>query len=303
VPSDTDTLAAFDPFAGVPGERRAGARRYVLADVFTDTPLEGNGLGVFTDGRGLTAEQMQRIARELNLSETVFVLPAEHGGDARVRIFTPAEELPFAGHPVLGTAIVIGTALGRETVTLETAAGAVPLELTRRAGRVVSGRMRQPLPSWSTYEHEPALLRALGVQRIGPPLEVYDNGPRYVYVDLGSERALAELAPDMRALAELAPTCASCFAGSGRGWKMRMFAPGAGIPEDPATGSAAGPLAVHLSRHGRIPFGEQIEIRQGAEIGRPSLLYACARGSAERLERVEVAGSAVIVAGGRFTAG
>jgi trans-2,3-dihydro-3-hydroxyanthranilate isomerase len=303
VPSDTDTLAAFDPFAGPSGERRAGARRYVLADVFTDTPLEGNGLGVFTDGRGLTAEQMQRIARELNLSETVFVLPAERGGDARVRIFTPAEELPFAGHPVLGTAIVIGTALGRETVTLETAAGAVPLQLTRRAGRVVSGRMRQPLPSWSTYEHEPALLRALGVQRIGPPLEVYDNGPRYVYVDLGSERALAELAPDMRALAELAPTCASCFAGSGRGWKMRMFAPGAGIPEDPATGSAAGPLAVHLSRHGRIAFGEQIEIRQGAEIGRPSLLYACARGSAERLERVEVAGSAVIVAGGRLSAG
>jgi trans-2,3-dihydro-3-hydroxyanthranilate isomerase len=303
VPTDTDILAAFDPFDGSPGERRAGARRYVLADVFTDTPLEGNGLGVFTDGRGLTAEQMQRIARELNLSETVFVLPAERGGDARVRIFTPAEELPFAGHPVLGTAIVIGTALGRDAVTLETATGAVPLELTRRAGRVVSGRMRQPLPSWSTYEHEPALLRALGVGRIGPPLEVYDNGPTYVYVDLGSERALAELAPDMRALAELAPTCASCFAGSGRGWKMRMFAPGAGIPEDPATGSAAGPLAVHLSRHGRIAFGEQIEIRQGAEIGRPSLLYACARGSAERLERVEVAGSAVIVASGRFSAG
>jgi trans-2,3-dihydro-3-hydroxyanthranilate isomerase len=303
MPTQTETLAKFDPFARARGEQVTNARRYVIADVFTDTPLEGNGLGVFTDGRGLAPDTMQRIARELNLSETVFVLPAESGGDVRVRIFTPAEELPFAGHPVLGTAIVIATALGREAVTLETATGPVPLELTREDGRVVSGRMRQPLPAWSAYQHEPALLRALGVRRTGPPLEVYDNGPTYVYVDLGSERALAELAPDMRALAELAPTCASCFAGSGRRWKMRMFAPGAGIPEDPATGSAAGPLAVHLSRHGRIAFDEEIEIRQGAEIGRPSLLYACARGTSERLQRVEVAGSAVIVASGVFVIG
>jgi len=303
MPAQTETLAKFDPFARASGEQGTDARRYVIADVFTDTPLEGNGLGVFTDGRGLGADTMQRIARELNLSETVFVLPADSGGDVRVRIFTPAEELPFAGHPVLGTAIVIATALGREAVTLETATGPVPLELTREDGRVVSGRMRQPLPAWSGYQDEPALLRALGVRRTGPPLEVYDNGPTYVYVDLGSERALAELAPDMRALAELAPTCASCFAGSGRRWKMRMFAPGAGIPEDPATGSAAGPLAVHLSRHGRIAFGEEIEIRQGAEIGRPSLLYACARGTSERLQRVEVAGSAVIVASGVLVIG
>lgn len=301
---DIERLAAYDPLAHAKRARGdANTRRYVVMDVFTGTPLEGNGLGVFTDGRGLSSETMQRVARELNLSETVFVLPAERGGDARVRIFTPAEELPFAGHPVLGTAIVLATALAREAVTLETPAGLVPLELTREQGRVVSGRMRQPLPTWSHYEHEAALLRALGVQRAGLPVEVYDNGPRYVYVELDSQRAVAELAPDMRALAELAPTCASCFAGSGRRWKMRMFAPGAGVPEDPATGSAAGPMAVHLSRHGRIAFGEEIEIHQGAEIGRPSLLFACARGSAERLERVEVAGSAVIVASGELLVG
>src|ERR1700737_2568607 len=97
-----DRLAGFDPFERPRGEHDAtAARRYVVADVFTDTQLEGNGLGVFTDGRGLSAESMQRIARELNLSETVFVLPAQGGGDARLRIFTPAVELPFAGHPVL----------------------------------------------------------------------------------------------------------------------------------------------------------------------------------------------------------
>jgi len=299
--ADIDILASFDPFARSAPERPANARRYVVADVFTDTPLEGNGLGVFTDGRGLSGESMQRIARELNLSETVFVLPPERGGDARVRIFTPAEELPFAGHPVLGSAIVIATALGRTAVTLETAAAPVALELTREGERIVSGRMRQPLPSWRPYEQEAAMLRALGVEASGPPLEVYDNGPLYAYVDLGSERALARLAPDMRALAALAPTCAACFAGSGASWKMRMFAPGAGVPEDPATGSAAGPLAVHLSRHGRIDFGQEIEIRQGAEIGRPSLLRARVDGAPERVERIEVAGAAVIVARGEFS--
>jgi trans-2,3-dihydro-3-hydroxyanthranilate isomerase len=299
---DIDRLATYDPLASAQHQPRdpSAVRRYVIADVFTDRPLEGNGLGVFTDGRGMSAELMQRIARELNLSETVFVLPAERGGDARLRIFTPAEELPFAGHPVLGSAIVIASALGRTAVTLETPAALVPVELAVDAGRTVSGRMRQPIPSWGSYEHETALLDALGVERSGLPLEVYDNGPLYVYVELESERALARLAPDMRALAGLAPTCASCFAGSDRRWKMRMFAPASGIPEDPATGSAAGPLAVHLSRHGRVAFGEEIEIRQGAEIGRPSLLYARADGSAERLERVEVGGSAVIVASGEF---
>jgi trans-2,3-dihydro-3-hydroxyanthranilate isomerase len=298
-----ERLAAYDPFDLSESDAPASTRRYVIADVFTDTPLEGNALGVFTDGRGLTLELMQRIARELNLSETVFVLPPERGGDARLRIFTPAEELPFAGHPVLGSAVVIASALAITAVTLETPAGLVPLELARDGARVLSGRMQQPIPSWSPYQHEAAMLRALGVERSGPPLEVYDNGPLYVYVEFDSERALAELTPDMRALAELGPTCASCFAGSGGSWKMRMFAPGAGIPEDPATGSAAGPLAVHLSRHGRIDFGEEIEIRQGAEIGRPSLLYARAQGSAARLERVEVAGAAVMVAGGEFRVG
>jgi trans-2,3-dihydro-3-hydroxyanthranilate isomerase len=220
-----------------------------------------------------------------------------------LRIFTPAVELPFAGHPVLGSAIVIASALTRTSLTLETGAGLVPLELKRDGGRVLSGRMQQPIPSWRRYEHEPALLGALGVERSGLPVEVYDNGPLHVYVELDSERAVAELAPDMRALAELPPADVSCFAGSGSRWKTRTFAPAAGVPEDPATGSAAGPLAVHLSRHGRIAFGEEIEIRQGAEIGRPSLLHARAEGSPERLERVEVGGSAVIVASGEFRAG
>jgi trans-2,3-dihydro-3-hydroxyanthranilate isomerase len=114
---------------------------------------------------------------------------------------------------------------------------------------------------------------------------------------------VAALSPDVRALAALGELGASCFAGSGLRWKTRNFAPGLGIAEDPATGSAAGPLAVHLARHGRIAFGDEIEIRQGAEVGRPSLLRARAVGSAEAIERVEVSGAAVIVARGEFALG
>jgi trans-2,3-dihydro-3-hydroxyanthranilate isomerase len=274
--------------------------RYVLVDVFTDQPLEGNQLAVFTDARGVSAEQMQRLAREMNLSESVFVLPAEQGGDARIRIFTPANELPFAGHPVLGSAFVIGDPLQRNNLRLETGKGIVPLELTREGARIVFGRMQQPIPTWRRYEREAELLAALRVQRSRLPVEAYRNGPLHVYVELDSEEAVAALKPDFSALASLPEVGANCFAGSRRRWKTRMFAPAHGVPEDPATGSAAGPLAIHLARHGRINFGEEIEIRQGAELRRPSVLYARAYGSAQKIERVEVGGSAVIVARGEF---
>jgi trans-2,3-dihydro-3-hydroxyanthranilate isomerase len=281
----------------------SGAHRYVLLDVFTDTPLQGNQLAVFTDAEELPAQDMQPLARELNISETVFVLAPEQGGDVRIRIFTPVVELPFAGHPVLGTAIAVGTKLRRDAVTLETGAGLVPVALARGGERAAYGSMQQPIPSWQPFEREAELLDALGVKRSRLPVEVYVNGPRQVYVELAGEEEVVSLRPDMRALAELGELGANCFAGSGARWKTRMFGPGLGVPEDPATGSAAGPLALHLARHGRIAFGEQIEIRQGAEVGRPSLLHARAVGSVERIERVEVGGSAVIVASGEFTLG
>jgi trans-2,3-dihydro-3-hydroxyanthranilate isomerase len=275
--------------------------RYVVADVFTDRPLAGNQLAVFTDGRGLEDEEMQSLAREMSFSESVFVLPPEGEGHARMRIFTPTDEVPFAGHPTLGCAFVLAGPMQLPEIRLETGAGVVPVALERDRDRIVFGRMRQPLPTWKPYDDERSLLAALRVERSELPVEVYDNGIQHVYVALGSEEAVAALKPDLGALGELPGVLGvNCFAGSGRRWKTRMFAPGGSVPEDPATGSAAGPLAVHLARHGRIGFGEEIEISQGAEIGRPSSLYARADGSAEELEAVEVGGSAVIVARGEF---
>jgi trans-2,3-dihydro-3-hydroxyanthranilate isomerase len=276
--------------------------RYVVADVFTDTPLEGNPVAVFTDGRGLSDEEMQRLGRELNLSESVFVLPSEADAHARIRIFTPSAELPFAGHPTLGSAFVLAAPLQAPVLRLETGMGIVPVALEREQDRIVFGRMEQPLPTWEGFENEEGLFAALGIAGSELPVEVYENGPRFVYVALGSENDVAALRPDFNALLDLPGGLVGvdCFAGSGARWKSRMFAPGAGVVEDPATGSAAGPLAVHLARHGRIGFGDEIEISQGAEIGRPSTLYARADGSADELERVEVGGSAVIVARGEF---
>ena len=284
------------------GEKAAARGRALrsLLDVFSDVPLAGNPLAVVTQAGGLEPEQMQRIARELNLSETVFVLPAEAGGDARIRIFTPAVELPFAGHPVLGSAVVVGRALGRERLVLETGSGAVPIELDGAAQGPAFGRMQQPVPSSAAFERADELLAALGVDSSTLPVEQYVNGPCHVYVGIESEEALSALVPDLRALARLGAIGVGCFAGEGELWRSRNFAPGLGVPEDPATGSAAGPLAVHLARAGSIDFGQEIAIRQGVEIGRPSLLYACAHGSRESIERVEVAGHAVLVARGEL---
>ncbi|HEU6446753.1 MAG TPA: PhzF family phenazine biosynthesis protein [Gaiellaceae bacterium] len=275
--------------------------RFVVVDVFTDTPLAGNQLAVFTDAREIPEELLQPLAKEIGFSETVFVLPAEGGGDARIRIFTPATEMRFAGHPTLGTAFVLAGPLQLGELRLETQAGIILVRLEREDGRIVYGRMEQPVPTVEPFPDEAALLDVLRLERSELPIEVYDNGMQHAYVALGSEEEVAGVRPDYGALAELAgETGVNTFAGSGRKWKNRMFAPADGVPEDPATGSAAGPLALHLARHGRIAFGDEIEISQGAEIGRPSTLYARADGTADRVERVEVGGSAVLVARGEF---
>ena len=272
--------------------------RYVQIDVFTDTALTGNQLAVFTDARELDAATMQALTKEIGFSETTFVLPPEQGGHARVRIFNPREEMRFAGHPVLGTAYVLAAPLQLGAVVLETGAGLVEVMLDRdSSGRIDFGRMLQPVPSIRSVEGIDALFATLGVAGSELPVELYDNGATHIFVSVASVQELSALSPDLGGIAAFEVTGVNCFTAAGERWRLRMFWP---LGEDPATGSAAGPLACHLCRHGLVPWGTEIEIEQGVEIGRPSTLYARAEGGANGIELVEVGGRAVVVARGEF---
>jgi trans-2,3-dihydro-3-hydroxyanthranilate isomerase len=275
--------------------------RYVVADVFTDVPLSGNQLAVFTDARDLDPLTMQALAKEMNFAETVFVLPPQaEDADVRIRIFTPWNELPFAGHPTLGTAFVLGGPLQKIVIRLETGAGVVPVALEREGASIRFGWMEQPVPAWEPFAETAELLSLLGIERSGLPVELYHLGPTHLYVELGSPAEVSALDPNFAALGRLTKAGVNCFARDEGRWKSRVFVPGQGVDEDAATGSGAGPLAIHLTRHGRISFGEEIEISQGTEIGRPSKLYARVEGAGKTIERVLVGGSTVIVARGEF---
>jgi trans-2,3-dihydro-3-hydroxyanthranilate isomerase len=274
--------------------------RYVVCDVFTDRALTGNQLAVFTNGSGLDVDTMQALAREMAFSETVFVWPATSGGHARIRIFTPVSEIPFAGHPTLGSAFVIGTTVQLDELRLETGKGVVPVHLEREGARVVFGWMSQPIPTISVFAEAKRALEALGLERSELPIERYDNGPTHIQVLIDSRERLMSLQPNLQALAAVDVGTTSVVAGSGLEVESRVFAPRANIPEDPATGSAAGPLALHLARHGRIGFKEELTITQGRALHRPSRLHARLIGSTNAVEAVEVGGSAVVVARGEF---
>src|SRR5262249_13192067 len=157
---------------------------------------------------------------------------AAGAGHVRIRIFMPGHELPFAGHPVLGSAFVLAAPLQLSEIVLETGIGPVPVRIEREGPRIVFGRMVQPLPRIEPVPDPTSFLHALGVAGTALPVELYDNGPRHVFVALGSEAEVAAVRPDFQALTRVHPRgTTSCFAGAGRHWKTRVFTPGAGVPE------------------------------------------------------------------------
>lgn len=280
--------------------------RAVLLDVFTDRALTGNQLAVFLDGPSVPEAIRQDLAREIGFSETVYVDPPSHptAGDVRARIFTPALELPFAGHPVLGTAVAVGVDRGLAAgavVTLECGVGPVPVELDA-GGR--GGWMRQPLPSVAAWPDVEAVLAALRVERaaLAAPPEVYDNGPTHLVVAVGDPSIVTGARPDHGRLAAVAGTTGTslCAVTGPDSVVTRMFIPGAGVAEDPATGSAAGPVGVHLLRHGLVEPGRQLTLTQGVEIQRPSTLLVRVEGLPDAIAAVAVGGQAVIVGEATF---
>lgn len=281
---------------------------YCILDVFSNRPLAGNQLAVFEDAVDIPEHLLQALAREIGFSETVYLTAGHDGADANMRIFTPASEVPFAGHPTLGAAITCAVRTGASQIRLQTGRGVIAVSVERGGGGSLRGSMLQPIPTVSAVPNAEAILAAIGAPRSELPIMVYNNGIAHVFVVLNNPSRVAELRPDFQALTELSGTIEGALvgfnvlAGSGNHWKTRMFAPAAGVPEDPATGSAAGPLALHLARHGLIDWGQEITIEQGAELGRPSELLASAALTENRVGPITVSGHAVMVGGGWFDA-
>lgn len=287
---------------------------YHWCDVFTTRQLEGNQLAVFPDAAGLTGDEMQAIAREMNLSETTFVLrrdaAMERERGIRVRIFTTKEELPFAGHPTLGTAAMIRTNLPEyahaERIVLDLSAGQIPVRFDegRSGDGATFAEMTQLDPVFGATHRPEAVASVLSLSaedfaETAP--QTVSTGVSFCIVVLQSVEALARLQLDAAASERYAKTSDAQFfyvlAKDGNAWRARMqFYNG----EDPATGSAAGCAVSYLVKYGLCEPGRKMHLRQGIEIGRPSDLWLSANLAGERVREVRVAGSTVPVAKGRI---
>nr|USU33417.1 PhzF family phenazine biosynthesis protein [Methylobacterium sp. OTU13CASTA1] len=290
------------------------ARRFVTLDVFTDTALAGNPLAVVLDADGLDGPAMQAIAGEFNLSETVFVLPPDNPRHrARLRIFTPKAELPFAGHPTLGAAVLLALRDERATLTdalafgLEEGIGTLSCLVESGTGRG-QGRFRMPvLPDFVGDGPEPDVLAAalglapaaIGFGRHAPSR--HSLGPDFLFVPVGSPEDLASARLDPAASATLGDPAALYLYtpdsdAPGRQFQARMFAPHLGVPEDPATGSAAAAFAGVMMQFEAMGDGtHDLVLHQGVAMGRPSRIHVQLGIESGALQAIEVGGSAVII--------
>lgn len=280
---------------------------YELADVFTDIPHQGNQLAVVHGGTHLADWQMQRLGQEFNLSETVVVHDVEEERGllrARVRLFTATTEVPFAGHPLLGTAALLAQRHGQaREVRLEAPGGPVPVHVDHQGRGRYTAWMQQPLPAVRTYEWGAELAKVLGLPPSALPVLTYDAGIPHVYLAAPSVEHVAALRPDFSALRSVVgPHRINVFAtdAPGRATTRMFSAFDAALPEDPACGSAAGPLAAHLVRHGLLDSGAELTLSQGAQVGRPSTLYVRARCSGDRIESIHVGGGVCWIGAGHI---
>jgi trans-2,3-dihydro-3-hydroxyanthranilate isomerase len=290
----------------------------MTCDVFTDTRFAGNPLAVVLDAEGLDDAQMQQVAREFNYSETTFVLPAEHGHDRRVRIFTPSREVPFAGHPNVGTAFVLAS-LGELgdiddplVVTFEERAGLVPVSVRRLDGDRIWCELKAP-ETLSLGPELPVAAVAAAVGLTSDDLVTDRHAPRvasvgleFIVAELADRSALERARPDEVALERLSTLGASTadihlyVADSTGGFDLRarMFAPFDGVAEDPATGSANCALVGLLASLGGTDGERSWRIAQGVEMGRPSVLDARAERTGGEVTGVWIGGSCVLVSDG-----
>jgi trans-2,3-dihydro-3-hydroxyanthranilate isomerase len=317
------------------GDRRTNAiydhtmkrLEYLQLDVFTNRRFEGNQLAVFPDGRGLDPALMQTIAREMNFSETTFILPPERPEtDVRMRIFTPGVELPMAGHPTIGSTFALAhlgvIAAERDHFVFGLGVGPTRVELTWKDGALSFAWMDQRPPEYRvpavSTEH---IVRAVGIDpdacsKTKLPAEEISCGIPYMMLPVATRAAVDAAQPDMTALRALRSAFPNDHIGvlvftteptePGVTAYSRMFGPGLGVPEDPATGSAAGPLGCYLVKHGLVKDADaakKIVNWQGVAMGRPSRLHiAITSDGGDAITRVQVGGQSVLVAEGTLTA-
>lgn len=279
---------------------------YHLVDVFTETPFGGNQLAVFPDGDGLSAERMQQIARELNLSETVFVLPpTDPANHARLRIFTPRVELPVAGHPTIGTGYVLrrlGILPADGAYRLEEQVGVIPIDVRAQGDDQIQVTMEQPIPSlgaiFADRDTLAELLTLSPADLLDRPAQVVSAGVPFLFIPLRSVEALGRVRLRLdiweRVLQSFVAPHVFTFAPTGGPTlRSRMFAPAMGIPEDPATGIASGPLGVYALHYGLIAPTDALHIvnLQGVEMGRPSAIQIAIEGQIpDAITRVTIGG-------------
>jgi trans-2,3-dihydro-3-hydroxyanthranilate isomerase len=292
---------------------------YLHYDVFTSEPLLGNQLAVLPDARGLSSAQMQAIAREVNFSETTFILPAERADtDIRMRIFTPAVEMPMAGHPTVGSAFALAhvgvIAPGRTRFVFGLNVGPTPVDLEWDGGRVRFVWMTQGRPTFGApVTDRGAVARAIGLHVDdlvdNLPIQEVSCGVSYLFVALRDRAAVDRATGDAVAMLDLPDLSRShpavlLFAQQGVECYSRMFAPGLGVLEDPATGSAAGPLGCYLLQHRLVTADEahQMTNVQGVKMGRASRIHMAITGEPGAITEVKVGGEAVLVARGEFLA-
>jgi trans-2,3-dihydro-3-hydroxyanthranilate isomerase len=282
-------------------------------DVFSSRPLEGNSLAVFSDGRGLTDSEMQSIAKEMNLSETTFILPREAAIERergiRVRIFTVHEEMPFAGHPTLGTAFALRGQTGAEQVTLELNVGKVPVHFEDKAGEPAFGEMTQIDPNFGMQHDREAVARATGL-RIEDfddslPIETVSTGIPFTVTPVKSLAIIQNMQLNLDGAAQYLEKSGGKFFyfvsretvdRDARLHARMLFYNG----EDPATGSAAGCTAAWMVAHGVAKPDERVLIEQGVEMNRPSRIFARAARNDNRIVNVRVGGHSVEIMRGEL---
>ena len=292
---------------------------YLHYDVFTGEPLLGNQLAVFPDARGLSTAQMQAIAHEINFSETTFILPAERADtDIRMRIFTPAVEMPMAGHPTVGSTFALAyagvIAPGRTRFVFGLNVGPTPVDLEWDGGRVRFVWMTQGTPTFGHRVTDRAAVAAAIGLRVDDlvddlPIQEVSCGVSYLFVALRDRATVDRATGDALAMLKLPDLSRShpavlLFTQQGVECYSRMFAPALGVLEDPATGSAAGPLGCYLLQHGRVMTDQARRMinLQGVKMGRASRIHMAITGAPGAMTDVRVGGEAVLVAQGEFLA-